>query len=584
MAATHHAPIIVVLGLPGSGKSTFIQHLVGGGLSIPIHHELENTNSEVQSYNARIGGKEVTLVDTPGLDSGLEDTAVQKVIDWKKNERIKSVDGIVLLFPMLQGRLPEFMQSGHLQPKLERIFGQKSPDDRYRHLALVTTRWTDRGLGIGDFDDKLVNQREEELRGGYGWGFCERMGAFFRHFDNTKECAMKILLLVLQNRNPVIILLGLPGSGKTTFIQHLASDGAEIPIHHGLENGNSEVQAYNAKIGEMEVTLVDTPGLEPNNEDTVVQKVVDWKLKERIKSVDGIVLLFPMLQGRLPDSMQLGHLQPKLEKVFGHNSRDDRYRHLALVATRWADHGSGIGDFDYEVVKKREDELRGEYRWRLCERIGAFFRHHDNTKECAYNIVSMVLQNPPIILVLGPSGAGRSSFIKHLLDDVEVISVEDSLTPVTTYAQPYGVSIEEKRAVLVDTPGIDDPRKTFEHIEEWMKKRKPRLETIDGIIFFLPADISQGDLGNYMHRNLVKPALGKFLDVPRNRYAGLVFVTSLRSDELVPRYPWSEEEVRDTLGSLERLGARLMRYDNTLESAQGVLEELVPGPVPMIAE
>ncbi|XP_006455035.1 hypothetical protein AGABI2DRAFT_194739 [Agaricus bisporus var. bisporus H97] len=400
---------------------------------------------------------------------------------------------------------------------------------------------------------------------------------------------MKILLLVLQNRNPVIILLGLPGSGKTTFIQHLASDGARIQIHHGLENRNSEVQAYNAKIGEMEVTLVDTPGLDSGLEDTAVQKVIDWKRDKRIQSVDGIVLLFPMLQGRLPDSMRREHLQPKLEKIFfGHKSPDDRYRHLALVATRWADHGSGIGDFDYEVVKEKEDELRGEYRWRLCERMGAFFRHHDNTKECAYNIVSMVLQNPPIILVLGPSGAGRSSFIKHLLDDVEVISVEDSLTPVTTYAQPYGVSyglsIEEKRAFLVDTPGIDDPRKTFEHIEEWMKKRKPRLETIDGIIFFLPADVSQGDLGNYMHRNLVKPALGKFLDVPRNRYAGLVFVTSLRSDELVPRYPWSEDEVRDTLGTLEHLGARLMRYDNTLESALWVLGEVVPGPVPMIVE
>ncbi|XP_006455036.1 hypothetical protein AGABI2DRAFT_120988 [Agaricus bisporus var. bisporus H97] len=393
--------------------------------------------------------------------------------------------------------------------------------------------------------------------------------------------------MAATHRGPVIVILGPAGSGKSTFIRHLVGDNVRnsISIDHRLEYTDSDIHAYNAMIGGKEVTLVDTPGLEPGSEDTVVQKVVNWNMKERIKSVDGIVLLFPMLQGRLPESMRSGLFIPKLDKLLGLKPLDDQYRHLALVATRWTDDdGSGIGDFDYEVVKEREDELRDEFGWRLCERKGAFFRHHDNTEECAYNIVSMVLQNPPIFLVLGPSGAGRSSFIKHLLDDVEVISVEDSLTPVTTYAQPYGVSIEEKRAFLVDTPGIDDPRKTFEHIEEWMKKRKPRLEAIDGIIFFLPADISRGDIGNYMHRNLVKPSLTKFLDVQRNRYAGLVFVTSLRSDELVPRYPWSEEEVRDTLGTLEHLGAKLMRYDNTLESAQGILRELVPGPVPMIAE
>lgn len=67
-------------------------------------------------------------------------------------------------------------------------------------------------------------------------------------------------------------------------------------------------------------------------------------------------------------------------------------------------------------------------------------------------------------------------FIKHLLDDIKVISVEDQLTPVTTHVQPYGVSIGEDRAFLVDTPGIDDPGKTFEHIDDWMKKRKPRYD------------------------------------------------------------------------------------------------------------
>jgi hypothetical protein len=79
-----------------------------------------------------------------------------------------------------------------------------------------------------------------------------------------------------------------------------------------------------------------------------------------------------------------------------------------------------------------------------------------------------------------------------------------------------------------------------------------------------------------MHRNLVKPALTRFLDVSRNRYAGLVFVTSLRLDGLTPGYTWSEKEVRDELGTMEGLGAKMRRYDCTLESAREILGELVP--------
>jgi hypothetical protein len=96
----------------------------------------------------------------------------------------------------------------------------------------------------------------------------------------------------------------------------------------------------------------------------------------------------------------------------------------------------------------------------------------------------------------------------------------------------------------------------------------------------LPIDISHGDIEKYMHRNLVKPALTRFLNVSRNKYTGLVFVTSLRLDGLTPRYAWTEEEVRDKLGTLERLGAKMRRYDNTLESAKRILAELVPRSTP----
>jgi hypothetical protein len=112
----------------------------------------------------------------------------------------------------------------------------------------------------------------------------------------------------------------------------------------------------------------------------------------RIKYVDGIVLLIPMLQGRLSESMRSGLLKPKLDKVFGSKPLEDRYQRLALVPTRWSDFGTG--DVDLRIVKEREEELRDEFGWRIFEQVGAFFRHYDNTVEGAGNIVSMILKNP----------------------------------------------------------------------------------------------------------------------------------------------------------------------------------------------
>lgn len=99
---------------------------------------------------------------------------------------------------MLQGRLPETMRYGHLIPKLDKMFGQKS-EDRYHGLALVTTRWSDTGSPEGRSPDpQLVQDRERELREGFGWGVCEQMGAFFQRHDNTPACAQKIIRMVLK--------------------------------------------------------------------------------------------------------------------------------------------------------------------------------------------------------------------------------------------------------------------------------------------------------------------------------------------------------------------------------------------------
>lgn len=75
--------IIALMGETGSGKSSFIQNVtgsksvkIGHGLEsgsflltrIERHHWQRSETLKVEAYSISIGGRVVTLVDTPGFD------------------------------------------------------------------------------------------------------------------------------------------------------------------------------------------------------------------------------------------------------------------------------------------------------------------------------------------------------------------------------------------------------------------------------------------------------------------------------------------------------------------------------------
>jgi len=56
---------IAVMGVTGSGKSTFIQTATGDG-SVGVNHGLRSCTREVEVHSVRIDGFQVNLIDTPG--------------------------------------------------------------------------------------------------------------------------------------------------------------------------------------------------------------------------------------------------------------------------------------------------------------------------------------------------------------------------------------------------------------------------------------------------------------------------------------------------------------------------------------
>lgn len=137
-----------------------------------------------------------------------------------------------------------------------------------------------------------------------------------------------------------------------------------------------------------------------------------------IKSIDGIILLHPISRNRMTEnSVAVCTLREEFSKLLGVSleSRFPFYR-VVLATTFWTNENVATGfeevaEEDYTSQLKRERELQTDW-WKLLEVQGAMFRRHDNTTECARDIVWSVLkvcrgyrQIATIRLPNGPSGA-----------------------------------------------------------------------------------------------------------------------------------------------------------------------------------
>ncbi|KAH6847193.1 P-loop containing nucleoside triphosphate hydrolase protein [Chaetomium sp. MPI-CAGE-AT-0009] len=148
-----HNTVIAVMGVTGSGKSSFIRGITGNG-DVKVGVGLRSETSEIQSFSLRTPSGAIGLVDTPGFDDTERPDfeILKQLASWlqRRPAEEQSLAGILFLHPIIHNRL-----QGSSRRMLS-MFNKLLGEDYFRKVLLITTFWNDVAPDVGE-------QREREL-------------------------------------------------------------------------------------------------------------------------------------------------------------------------------------------------------------------------------------------------------------------------------------------------------------------------------------------------------------------------------------------------------------------------------------
>ncbi|KAH7154155.1 hypothetical protein DER46DRAFT_612687 [Fusarium sp. MPI-SDFR-AT-0072] len=187
--------LIAIMGMTGSGKSTFISLCTGQ--DVPVGHELQACTQHVTAYQCKWSDtSDIYLLDTPGFDdTNRSDTEVLKEIALcltKTYEDNIKLSGILYLHRITDRRM------GGSAKKNLMMFRKLCGKDSLKNVILVTTMWEDEYAATGE-------KREQELiaTGGF-WGALVEEGAQINRHNNTRSSAMSLLRTIAKNNRVTI--------------------------------------------------------------------------------------------------------------------------------------------------------------------------------------------------------------------------------------------------------------------------------------------------------------------------------------------------------------------------------------------
>ncbi|KAF2796476.1 hypothetical protein K505DRAFT_359286 [Melanomma pulvis-pyrius CBS 109.77] len=192
---------ILVMGLTGAGKSTFISRLTQE--AVEIGHSLESCTTEVYGHIFhRANGQRVFLIDTPGFDDTHNDNVkvLQKIATFLctiYDSRCLSLAGLIYL-----QRITDTRMSGSSLTSL-RIFEKLCGQRNFANTMIVTTMW-----GLLQTKEARTNGLERYntlMSTPEYFGSLVAGGARMTRHKDTFESALEVVEYVAERNQDVVL-------------------------------------------------------------------------------------------------------------------------------------------------------------------------------------------------------------------------------------------------------------------------------------------------------------------------------------------------------------------------------------------
>ncbi|KAH9842795.1 uncharacterized protein C8Q71DRAFT_853315 [Rhodofomes roseus] len=205
-----------------------------------------------------------------------------------------------------------------------------------------------------------------------------------------------------MQRTRTIVVMGPPGTGKTTFVN--AATGATLRIGDSLDPCTIKAQIAQTRLGHENIDVVDTPALDTEGERAIAEYLHQRK---GTNTVVGVVFVID-LNGRV--GQETIHSCHNLRKLCGPNSSAN----VIFVV-----HAPGP---ESQGLEERGNELRGISPFDEFFREGASMTLFDGTRKSARNILQSLTHKQPMILacLTERRGAMTSSNIDRELPSPDV--------------------------------------------------------------------------------------------------------------------------------------------------------------------